>query len=116
MVKVWFPSMFMRLIGTDLKKSPALATLQVSPRMTKTEVREYLTKVYDICVLKVNTENVAGKISCFCFSVAVDCNFLIAKFDQVDGSDCMVSETQKHTEEEIISLLMCSMIPTVFHL
>jgi large subunit ribosomal protein L23 len=52
--------MFMRLIGTDLTKSPALATLQVSPRMTKTEVREYLTKIYDVNVLKVDTMNMAG--------------------------------------------------------
>lgn len=61
MVRVWFPSMFMRLIGTDLTKSPALATLQISPRMTKTEVKEYLTKIYDISVTKVDTVNMAGK-------------------------------------------------------
>lgn len=60
MVRVWFPSMFMRLIGTDLTKSPALATLQISPRMTKTEVREYLTKIYEVNVLKVDTMNMAG--------------------------------------------------------
>lgn len=61
MVKVWFPSMFMRLIGTDLAKSPAIATLQVSPRMTRTEVKEYLTKIYGVNVVKVDTVNHAGK-------------------------------------------------------
>lgn len=52
--------MYMRLIGTDLTKSPALATLQISPSMTKVEVREYLTKIYGINVLKVDTLNRAG--------------------------------------------------------
>ena len=61
MVKVWFPNMFMRLIRVDLAKSPARALFHIPPAMTKTEVREYLTKIYNIPVLNVTTTNMLGK-------------------------------------------------------
>lgn len=44
-----------------MRKSPPQAAFQVSPKMTKTEVKEYLTKIYNINVEKVNTVNVLGK-------------------------------------------------------
>jgi hypothetical protein len=40
---------------------PAKAKFQIPPSMTKTEVKEYLTKIYDVDVLNVNTLNVLGK-------------------------------------------------------
>eukprot|EP01033_Poteriospumella_lacustris_P007503 gene7503-5393_t len=58
MVKVWFPSMFMRLVNHNLAKQKA--TLQVPPSMTKHEVKEYLSKIYNIEATKVSTVNVAG--------------------------------------------------------
>eukprot|EP01038_Epipyxis_sp_PR26KG_P015087 gene15087-20300_t len=61
MVKVWFPSMYMRLISLKMNKSPPQAVLHVSPSMTKTEVAEYLTKIYNVPVLKVMTANFLGK-------------------------------------------------------
>lgn len=61
MVKVWFPSMFMRLVSVNTARSPATANLIVPPAMTKTEVREYLTKIYNIPVINVTTANFAGK-------------------------------------------------------
>lgn len=61
MVKVWFPSMFMRLVNHNLAKQKA--TLQVPPSMTKHEVKEYLSKIYNIEATKVSTMNVAGKIT-----------------------------------------------------
>ena len=61
MVKVWFPSMFMKLINVNRARKPAEALLHVPPAMTKTEVKEYLTKIYDIPVLRVTTTNVLGK-------------------------------------------------------
>ena len=60
MVKVWFPSMFMRLISLKPNKSPPQALLRVPPSMTKTEVKEYLTKVYNIDVTKIMTANYLG--------------------------------------------------------
>jgi large subunit ribosomal protein L23 len=62
MVKVWFPSMYMRLISLKMKKSPPEAVLQIPPSMTKTEVREYLTKIYEIPVLKISTMNYLGNL------------------------------------------------------
>ena len=59
MVQVYFPNMFMRLINYNLSQGRAL--LRVPPRMTKTEVKEYLRKIYDVPVQKVMTENVLGK-------------------------------------------------------
>ena len=61
MVKVWFPNMFMKLINVRTTCTPAVAKLQVSPRMTKTEVKEYLRKIYQINVLDVSTANFLGK-------------------------------------------------------
>jgi hypothetical protein len=63
MVKVWFPSMFMRLVNHNLAKQKA--TLQVPPSMTKHEVKEYLSKIYNIEATKVSTVNVAGKMRNF---------------------------------------------------
>ncbi len=60
MVKVFFPNLFMRLIGINTTKEVGTAALRISPKMTKTEVTEYLTKIYNIPVLKVRTANFAG--------------------------------------------------------
>jgi hypothetical protein len=43
-----------------MKKTPPEAVLQIPPSMTKTEVREYLTKIYEIPVLKISTMNYLG--------------------------------------------------------
>lgn len=83
MVKVWFPNMFMRLISgiihlyyiektnfkynnniiylVNLKKKPPTAVLYVPPKMTKFEINQYLTKIYNVTVSNVNTENILGK-------------------------------------------------------
>ena len=61
MVKVWFPSMYLRLTSLKLNKSPPQAKLVVPPSMTKWEVKEYLTKLYNINILKVDTANYLGK-------------------------------------------------------
>ena len=61
MVKVWFPNHFLRLISVNLAKKPAQALLHVPPSMTKTEVREYLSKIYSVPVLNVTTSNMLGK-------------------------------------------------------
>ena len=41
--------------------TPAKAIFRVLPRMTKFEIKEYLTKLYDLPVKKVNTTNYLGK-------------------------------------------------------
>ena len=61
MVRVWFPNLFMKLIHVNTKKSPAEAFLHIPPKMTKTEVKEYLTKIYQVPVISVNTSNFLGK-------------------------------------------------------
>ncbi|RYG64690.1 50S ribosomal protein L23 [archaeon] len=61
MVKVYFPNFFMRLLSLNTQASPAVAKLHVSPRMTKTEIKEYLTKIYNVDVQKVNTANLLGE-------------------------------------------------------
>lgn len=60
MVRVFFPSMFMRLISWKPNKSPPQALLHVQPSMTKHEITEYLTKIYDVDVTKVMTANFLG--------------------------------------------------------
>lgn len=61
MVRVFFPSMFMRLVSLAPTASPPKAVLYVPQKMTKTEVKEYLTKIYQVDVKKVTTANYLGK-------------------------------------------------------
>ena len=44
-----------------MKRSPPQALLYVPPKMTKTEVREYLTKIYNVKVVAVMTANFLGE-------------------------------------------------------
>lgn len=62
MVKVWFPSMFMRLVSLNTAKTPNQAMLRVSPKMTKTEIKEYLFKIYNVTVTKISTTLFLGKL------------------------------------------------------
>mmetsp|Transcript_7001 Transcript_7001/g.10041 ORF Transcript_7001/g.10041 Transcript_7001/m.10041 type:complete len:118 (+) Transcript_7001:144-497(+) len=61
--KMWMPTMPMTLVGSRnaTKYKPATATFRVLPKMTKHEVKEYLTKIYNLPVVKVNTMNYMGK-------------------------------------------------------
>mmetsp|Transcript_11874 Transcript_11874/g.23720 ORF Transcript_11874/g.23720 Transcript_11874/m.23720 type:complete len:106 (-) Transcript_11874:2-319(-) len=61
MVRVFFPNMYLRLISWKPNKSPPQALLRVPPKMTKHEVKEYLTKIYNVPVTKVMTANFLGK-------------------------------------------------------
>ena len=46
--------------------------LYVPPKMTKTEVKEYLTKIYNVSVLQVMTSNFLGNKSYVCH-LAIHC-------------------------------------------
>lgn len=61
MVRVWFPNMFMRLININTNKTPAQAVLHIPPKMTKFEIKQYLTKIYNIPVINVMTANFLGR-------------------------------------------------------
>lgn len=64
---------------------PVQATFRIPPRMTKTEVKEYLTKVYDVPVEKVTTANYLGTLVRG-ETVVVPATFLIYAL-QESGSD-----------------------------
>jgi len=61
--RMWMPNMPMSLISAQdaTETSPAKASFRVLPRMTKHEVKEYLTKIYNLPITKVNTMNYLGK-------------------------------------------------------
>lgn len=61
MVKVFFPAMYMKLISVKMNAMRSQALLHVPPSMTKHEVKEYLTKIYEVNVLDVATANFMGK-------------------------------------------------------
>lgn len=65
MVKVWFPSMYMRLVSLKTTVTPPIAKLQCPTSMTKSEIKEYLTKIYNVNVLKVDTANYLGEFFFF---------------------------------------------------
>jgi large subunit ribosomal protein L23 len=60
---MWMPTMPLAMVSAKsaTESVPAYATFRVPPRMTKHEIKEYLTKIYDIPVRKVNTMNYEGK-------------------------------------------------------
>lgn len=61
--RVWMPTMPMVLLHAEhaTETTPAKAVFRVLPRMTKHEVKEYLTKIYDLPVVQVRTQNYMGK-------------------------------------------------------
>eukprot|EP00536_Pseudo-nitzschia_multiseries_P002912 jgi/Psemu1/301660/fgenesh1_kg.41_\ len=61
--RLWMPNMPMMLVSAKnaTARQPARATFRVLPRMTKHEIKEYLTKIYGLPVRKVNTANYLGK-------------------------------------------------------
>lgn len=60
---MWTKVMFPRSIVTLMKTmGPNKGVFKVDPKMTKLEVKEYLTKVYNLPVQKVNTVNYEGKL------------------------------------------------------
>ena len=61
--RMWMPNMPMILVSARnaTARNPARATFRVLPRMTKHEIKEYLTQIYGLPVRKVNTSNYLGK-------------------------------------------------------
>lgn len=61
--RMWMPTFPMTLVSvrSPTEKRAASAVFRVPPRMTKHEIKEYLTKIYQLPVLKVNTMNYMGK-------------------------------------------------------
>lgn len=61
--RMWMPTMPMTLVAARnaTPTNRATAIFRVLPRMTKHEIKEYLTKLYDLPVTKVRTMNYMGK-------------------------------------------------------
>jgi large subunit ribosomal protein L23 len=61
--RMWMPNMPMMLVSARNARDthPASAVFRVLPRMTKHEIKEYLTKIYELPVRKVNTMIYLGK-------------------------------------------------------
>lgn len=61
--RMWMPTMPMTLVSATnaTETHAAKAIFRVLPKMTKHEVKEYLTKLYDLPVAKVRTMNYMGK-------------------------------------------------------
>ena len=60
---MWMPNMPLTLVGARNATAthPAIAIFRTMPRMTKHEIKEYLTKIYQLPVAKVRTMNYLGK-------------------------------------------------------
>jgi large subunit ribosomal protein L23 len=61
--RMWMPNMPMTMLNASnaTETRPATAIFRVVPRMTKHEIKEYLSKIYELPVKKVNTMNYMGK-------------------------------------------------------
>mmetsp|Transcript_15328 Transcript_15328/g.21357 ORF Transcript_15328/g.21357 Transcript_15328/m.21357 type:complete len:131 (-) Transcript_15328:112-504(-) len=60
--RMWMPNLPMTLVSARSATATqnASAVFRVSPKMTKWEIREYLTKIYQLPVKNVNTMNYMG--------------------------------------------------------
>ncbi|KAL7550237.1 hypothetical protein ACHAWF_013477 [Thalassiosira exigua] len=61
--RMWMPNMPMVLLHAEhaTESTPAKAVFRVVPKMTKHEVKEFLTKIYGLPVVHVRTQNYLGK-------------------------------------------------------
>lgn len=62
--RMWMPNMPMTLVAvrspSPRQRTPS-AVFRVLPKMTKHEIKEYLEKIYQLPVKKINTMNYMGK-------------------------------------------------------
>ena len=61
--RMWMPHFPLTLVSARNATAthPAFAIFRTDPKMTKHEIKEYLTKIYDLPVKKVNTMNYLGE-------------------------------------------------------
>lgn len=61
--RMWMPTMPVTLVSARnaTASHPAFAIFRTVPKMTKHEIKEYLTKIYNLPVKSVNTMNYEGK-------------------------------------------------------
>ena len=61
--RMWMPNypIFLVAARNRTPRHPLYAIFRCPPRMTKWEIREYLTKIYHLPIRKVNTMNYEGK-------------------------------------------------------
>lgn len=59
----WMPTLPLILLHAThaTPTTPAQAIFRIKPQMTKHEVKEYLTKIYNLPVVNVRTQNYLGK-------------------------------------------------------
>mmetsp|Transcript_28200 Transcript_28200/g.44380 ORF Transcript_28200/g.44380 Transcript_28200/m.44380 type:complete len:140 (+) Transcript_28200:148-567(+) len=59
----WMPTLPLILLHAThaTSTSPSTAIFRIQPQMTKHEVKEYLTKIYNLPVVTVRTQNYLGK-------------------------------------------------------
>ena len=61
--RMWMPHFPILMVSARnaTPTHPAFAIFRVTPKMTKHEIKEYLTKIYDLPIKKVNTMNYLGE-------------------------------------------------------
>jgi large subunit ribosomal protein L23 len=60
--RMWMPTFPLTMVSARSATAthPAYAIFRTNPKMTKHEIKEYLTKIYDLPVKKVNTMQYLG--------------------------------------------------------
>lgn len=66
-LRVFLPNFFMKLIKPKEPVAPNVVTFQVSPEMTKYDIRSYLEKIYNVEVENVITHNRMGEEYCYSY-------------------------------------------------
>jgi ribosomal protein L23 len=101
---MWMPQFPLTLVSARNATAthPAFAIFRTSPKMTKHEIKEYLTKIYDLPIKKVNTMNYLGK-SVFVTVVVFKRNTATVLFDDVGAATSTVG---CHTHQMYIVTLL----------
>jgi len=63
-LRIYLPNFWMKLLNpasTKVRPPPNCVTFEVSPAMTKLDVKNYLEKIYKVPVMNVNTTIVSGR-------------------------------------------------------
>jgi large subunit ribosomal protein L23 len=86
----------------SLKQPVGRACFYVKPSMTKWEVKEYLTKIYDVDVTKVTTANFLGK---FMFVMSALFIFVAGRWKRFYGKRKVVAYKRRNMKKAYVEFV-----------
>ncbi|XP_015518050.1 probable 39S ribosomal protein L23, mitochondrial [Neodiprion virginianus] len=60
-LRIFLPNFWMKLVAPDFRQPESVVQFHCSMEMTKTDIQNYLTKIYNIDIVKVRTRIALGR-------------------------------------------------------